>query len=531
MMEFQFPAINYLYLIAFVMAACLAVFSAMVARHFGARLWVAVMISFAIWTLGETIANMGTTLAWQLGFQRMVYLGVVCAVTSWLLFALHYAGQERWLTAGVLVILLVVPVFSLFMVMTLEWHTLLYRSAELVERNGYKVLQVEYGAGFWVQTIASSYLYTLVGSILLLATSMRRPRIYRSQSILVGIAALMPVIPNIFYVAGYDLAGGFDPTSLFFVLSAILVTVANQQYQFLSLTPVARDLVFDSVNIAVVVVNANNQISDVNPAFNKITDNSQLSILGRPLHEVFTENFDGCEEGRVNTHWQGRLTSKQSGHLFDVTSMPVMGYRKEQIGFLILLNDVTQVQKALDEISRLASTDVLTELPNRRAMQSWAEESWHEYAHKDSTQDERPSDLEAAEQSNDSLLVVADIDNFKILNDRFGHAAGDKVLTEMAALIRANIRPSDKLARWGGEEFCLVLTRTDPQTGAAAIKRLRQRIENHRFDIGEGPMQITMTFGVVVMQPGEPMENAIKRADAAMYEGKAQGRNRVVAAF
>jgi predicted signal transduction protein with EAL and GGDEF domain len=68
MMEFQFAAINYLYLIAFVMAACLAVFSAMVARHFGARLWVAVMISFAIWTLGETIANMGTMLAWQLGF-------------------------------------------------------------------------------------------------------------------------------------------------------------------------------------------------------------------------------------------------------------------------------------------------------------------------------------------------------------------------------------------------------------------------------------------------------------------------------
>lgn len=68
MMEFQFPAINYLYLLAFVMAACLAVFSAVVARHFGARLWVAVMISFAIWTPGETIANMGTTLAWQFGF-------------------------------------------------------------------------------------------------------------------------------------------------------------------------------------------------------------------------------------------------------------------------------------------------------------------------------------------------------------------------------------------------------------------------------------------------------------------------------
>lgn len=530
-MDFQFPAINYLYLIAFVMTACLAVSSAMVARNFGARLWVAVMISFAIWTLGETIANMGTTLAWQLGFQRMVYLGVICAVTSWLLFALHYAGQERWLTAGVLVILLVVPVFSLLMVATLEWHTLLYRSAELVERNGYKVLKVEYGAGFWVQTIANSYLYTLVGSILLLATSMRRPRIYRSQSILVGIAALMSVIPNFFYAAAYDLAAGFDPTSLFFVLSGILVTMANQRSQCLFLTPVARDLVFDSVNIAVVVVNADNQISDVNPAFNKITDNSQPSTLGRPLHEVLTENFDGCEQGRVTNQWQGRLTSKHSGHLFDVTCMPVMVSGKEQIGFLMFLNDVTQVQRALDDISRLALTDVLTDLPNRRAMQSWAEASWHEYAHRGLTQDKLPSDVEAAEQSNDSLLIVADIDNFKTLNDRFGHAVGDKVLTEMAALIRTNIRPSDKLARWGGEEFCLVLARTDPQTGAAAIERLRQLIENHRFDIGEGSMQITMTFGMVIMQPGEPMENAIKNADAAMYEGKAQGRNRVVAAL
>ena len=81
-MDFQFPAINYLFMVAGITACALTVISVNQSKSTLGRLWTAVMVSFAIWAFGEMIANMGTTLAWQLGFQRLVYLGVVCAVTS-----------------------------------------------------------------------------------------------------------------------------------------------------------------------------------------------------------------------------------------------------------------------------------------------------------------------------------------------------------------------------------------------------------------------------------------------------------------
>jgi diguanylate cyclase (GGDEF)-like protein/PAS domain S-box-containing protein len=513
-MEFQFPPINYLYLVSCVMAVSLVIFSARQTHNFGARLWVAVMVGFALWTGGELAANMGTTLAWQLGFQRLVYLGVICAVTAWLMFAIYYAGQERWLNARVVSMLLVVPVCSVVMVATLDYHNLLYTHEELVLRGDYYVLELEYGVGFWVQIIACSYLYTLTGSWLLLRTSVRRPGVYRGQSVLVGAAALMPVVPNILYVAGVDIAGGFDPTSIFFVISAVLVTLATQKYHFLTLAPVARDLVFDSVNIAVVVANGEHQITDVNPAFCEISGDSLNNLVGRSVNDVFARSFEGIDIDRVDANWQGRLSSSRDQRQFDVTSMPVIGYHREKIGYLILLNDVTLIQKALDEINRLAGTDLLTDLPNRRAMQSWS----------------KPSDT-GANDGGQSLMVVADIDHFKDLNDQYGHAAGDKVLAAIAALVRSSIRPTDQLARWGGEEFCLVLNDTSPDAGMAVIERLRHRIEQYRVEHEGVQLGITMTFGVVARQPGESMDDCIARADAAMYEGKRSGRNTVVAAF
>lgn len=513
-MEFQFPPINYLYLVSCVMAVSLVIFSARQIHNFGARLWVVVMAGFALWTGGELIANMGTTLAWQLGFQRLVYLGVICAVTAWLMFAVFYAGQERWLTARVVSMLLVVPVCSLVMVATLDYHNLLYTRAELLLRDDYYVLDLDYGVGFWVQIIACSYLYTLTGSWLLLRTSVRRQGIYRGQSILVGIAALMPFVPNLLYVTGVDIAGGFDPTSIFFVISAVLVTLATQKYHFLTLAPVARDLVFDSVNIAVVVANGEHQITDVNPAFCELSGESLGNLVGRSVNDVFTQCFERIDIDRVEANWQGRLSSRRDQRQFDVTSMPVIGYNREKIGYLILLNDVTLIQKALDEINRLAGTDLLTDLPNRRAMQNWSV----------SAESQATSTVE-------TLMVVADIDHFKELNDQYGHAAGDKVLAAIAALVRSSIRPTDQLARWGGEEFCLVLNDTSPQAGLAVIERLRQRIEQYRVDHEGIQLGVTMTFGVVVRHPEESLSDCIARADAAMYEGKRAGRNTVVSVF
>jgi diguanylate cyclase (GGDEF)-like protein len=122
-------------------------------------------------------------------------------------------------------------------------------------------------------------------------------------------------------------------------------------------------------------------------------------------------------------------------------------------------------------------------------------------------------------------LVIFDIDNFKRVNDTYGHLVGDHVLKEMAAVVNQRIRKSDILARWGGEEFCLLLPETDAAGGAVAAEKIRQAIEAH--DFGPGGRQ-QCSFGVAEYVPGMGEDGLIANADNALYQAKKSGKNRVI---
>lgn len=507
-MEIQFPPINYLYLVAALLSVTLAVFSLGRLASRAGHLWVVVLLSFAVWNAGELIANSGTTLAWHLAFQRLVYLGATVAVVSWLFFALLYSGNARWLTPRSMAVLLVIPVCSLLMVMTLEWHPLLYEQAELVAPDGYRVLSVEYGIGYWVLILGFGYPYTLIGSLLLLHMSLQRPGVYRWQAVLIAIAALLPLTSDILYLTGVDLLGGFDPTPLFFVLSAVLVTFATQRYHFLSLTPIARDRVFETIGLAVAVCNRDGNITDANPAFARLTGEPVSALVGRSLYDVLSQYFEGRMLASVSKSLQGRLVLGSDQRQFDVSSERLAGNRSETLGMLVILHDVTRVQEALDRIGRLASTDALTDLPNRQALEQWTGGS--------------------ATDAGD-LVVVGDIDHFQRVNDAHGPEFGDFVLSELARIMAQSLRPDDNIARWGGEEFCIVLTDTPLAAGRAVMERLRRIVEHYPFSQGDDTVHITMTFGLVKRSAEESLEEAIRRADLLMYVGKQDGRNRVVA--
>ena len=126
-------------------------------------------------------------------------------------------------------------------------------------------------------------------------------------------------------------------------------------------------------------------------------------------------------------------------------------------------------------------------------------------------------------------MLLVDIDHFKKLNDTFGHNMGDWALKAVAEVLKNGVREMDFVARWGGEEFLAVLPDTDPEGAKLVAERIRRKVENQVIDvagIGE-PLKVTMTLGVATLRPGEGAEQAIIRADAALYEGKHQGRNRV----
>jgi diguanylate cyclase (GGDEF)-like protein len=126
-------------------------------------------------------------------------------------------------------------------------------------------------------------------------------------------------------------------------------------------------------------------------------------------------------------------------------------------------------------------------------------------------------------------LVLCDVDHFKAINDRHGHAAGDKVLRGIADVLRSTTRPTDIVGRLGGEEFGVFLPGATVQTACAFAARLKEEIAGCEFMLGGARTFVTASFGVSDTQGADTWEALYRRTDALLYDAKRNGRNRVVA--
>ena len=172
------------------------------------------------------------------------------------------------------------------------------------------------------------------------------------------------------------------------------------------------------------------------------------------------------------------------------------------------------LQKEAERYRTRATTDPLTLALNRHGFeQRWARLQGHAIP--------EPGQMRA--------LLVLDIDHFKRINDSCGHDIGDRVLQELAGLLRRQLRSSDWLVRWGGEEFVILLPDVQADDVAGLAEGLRSAVETHGFGHGV-PVPVTVSVGVALQAPGEDFEALFKRADEALYQAKREGRNRVVIA-
>ena len=135
-----------------------------------------------------------------------------------------------------------------------------------------------------------------------------------------------------------------------------------------------------------------------------------------------------------------------------------------------------------------------------------------------------------ADRHETTLAVgLLDIDDFKILNDRHGHQAGDMALVHLAQIMRQSLRPSDAVVRFGGEEFLVLLPHSALEDAEQAVRRVREELAARRLVHGQRPLQFTFSAGVTVRRPKELQSAVIARADRGLYEAKRSGKHRIVA--
>jgi diguanylate cyclase (GGDEF)-like protein len=173
-----------------------------------------------------------------------------------------------------------------------------------------------------------------------------------------------------------------------------------------------------------------------------------------------------------------------------------------------------QLQNALNKVNEMAITDELTGIFNRRHIMNVL------------------SYQKSMADRGDYIFVIcyADLDHFKQVNDRFGHNTGDIVLQKFAVLAKDVIRGVDYIARFGGEEFLLILVKTSLSEALTVSERIRQKIRKFSFGDLSPDLHMTVSIGVAAYQPGERIEDLLDRADTALYRAKESGRNKVVSA-
>lgn len=174
--------------------------------------------------------------------------------------------------------------------------------------------------------------------------------------------------------------------------------------------------------------------------------------------------------------------------------------------------ELQQQRHQVEELVAEARTDTLTGLPNRRSFNEDLERRFDQW---------RRHQMPVA-------LIMIDIDHFKRFNDSYGHTAGDAVLRRAAQIISSSLRQMDLAARFGGEEFAVILPGTKLREAIKVAERVRAMVAAQRFELDGRPLEITISAGVAPAMPGDEMIDLIERADEALYAAKEHGRNRAM---
>ena len=275
---------------------------------------------------------------------------------------------------------------------------------------------------------------------------------------------------------------------------------------------------------SIVITDINGNITYVNPYFTEATGYTANEVLGKTAgilksgqtpEDVYQELWKTIKNGKV---WKGEFyNKKKNGNLFweNTHIAPIMDNEGRIRNFVAVKVDITESKLLQNELQNLAVTDSLTGLFNRRHFFKVADKEF----------------VKSTRHAHPMSIIMFDIDQFKYVNDTYGHLIGDQALVKVGKLIQKNERTSDIAARYGGEEFVILLPETDCNGAKLFAERLRRQVEGIIIENGDTPVRITASFGVAGITSYttiKTLDQLISQADHALYEAKEMGKNQVI---
>ncbi|MFL5807814.1 MAG: histidine kinase N-terminal 7TM domain-containing protein [Roseiflexaceae bacterium] len=318
----------------------------------GAVIFAVMMLAVAEWALGYALELGSADLPSLLFWARMEYLGIVTGPVAALLLALAYTGRDWWLNGRRLALLALIPLLTLLLVWTNDFHRLVWSSVRLVNDGRFTRLDVSYGAWFLVH-VAYSYLTMLIGMILVFQAFVRSARPYRGQAAVLVLSWAAPLIGNILYISRINPFPYLDLTPFAFTLAGLLWAWGLFHFHLLDIVPVARDAIIESMSDAVIVLDVRQRIVDLNPAAQRILQRAPREVIGQPAGQILSARLDLVERYRDVTEARAEIAlGDQAQCYYDLRISPLYDRQHHLSGRLIVLRDITDRKQVEQELYR-----------------------------------------------------------------------------------------------------------------------------------------------------------------------------------
>lgn len=340
--------------------------------------------------------------------------------------------------------------------------------------------------------------------------------------------ALQSEIDSLTLEMGNDLANNFE-----------ILTKSNQNYKSENSNLLTEYKKAVDLSNIVSKTNPKGVITYVNDKFCEISGYTRDELIGKPHNiirhpdmprEAFKDLWDTI---KAKKSWNGVVTNmKKDGgqYIVDTTVIPILDVDGDVVEYIAIRHDITELEETKQQLRNInkamkSKVDELYSMTNTLEQKAF-KDNLTGINNRENFEDIFSIEIANAKQNNLPLsLIIFDVDHFKLINDTYGHQAGDIILKELVGLIADHIKNGDVFARWGGEEFVILTPSTEIVGAHNLAENLRKLVQAHMFSYVE--KEITLSFGIAQLGEDDDKKTLFEKADSAMYEAKKNGRNRI----
>ncbi|MHA6480600.1 histidine kinase N-terminal 7TM domain-containing diguanylate cyclase [Paenibacillus sp. strain BS8-2] len=523
------------------------------------RIYLLLHVVFIMWPLFQFASQTTSEIPFRLLYLSVSYIGLSLLGIGWFIFILYMTGQSYVIRKSRLLVLSIPALISCTVV---SWNPdgLFLSINDQLE----PLKQLQHGPLYWVM-IGQLVLYLSVSLVILMYKLRRRDESARQRQMvrtaLIGLFmlaafALGDLFVNLYFIDRFD--NYFPLISVGLAATAIYIVNAISRNRVFDIIQIVQQDVMNTMSMGILVLDENDIILEANKAL-RASLKLRIGDYFKPLEMAAQFNEESykqllalfeAQQSRPKDRLEVELNVRfdQMRHVV-VQSAPILDNKKRIIGRVLTFQDVTELRMLVEEsysqnellhqrnnelmimqdelsqankkLEHMAITDGLTGCFNRRYLLQQLEEEV----------------VANVRYGIPFSLFIFDLDHFKMINDRYGHLTGDEVLCSTVAAVRGVLRQTDVLARFGGEEFTIYLPHTNKEQAELMAEQVKMIVEQNVVLSGDASISVTISMGVIsidrydssiLADPKTYLRHLMAQADAALYEAKYNGRNRIV---